>query len=107
MKTITSTIELEKHGSGFIPKDPYGFATKVQYAQNKKDCDNEHTILFNKGRYFETSIYNKKVLNEVSELIGSEVQYDTMIVDSWTKLEDFVTAMNCLGYYVKIEIDWI
>jgi len=104
MKNITETIELDADGR---PKDPWSFAKAVERSQEYNKMQQSHTILFNKGRYFETSIYNKNVLNEVSELIKSPIQFNNMIADSWRKLEDFVIAMNCFGIYVNIDIDWI
>ena len=107
MYNITQTTELEEHCGNLQPKDPYTFAKFIERQQEYKKLDANHTILFNKGRYFETSISNKKVLHEVSELINSSIEYNNMIVASWKKLEDFVIAMNCLGIYVNIDIDWI
>lgn len=110
MKTlgnITSSIELEEHCGLQQPKDPYKFANEIQYAQERKLTNSTHKILFNKGRYFETSFYDKNICEEVSELIQSPIQYNDMIVASWRKLEDFVIAMNCLEVYVIINIDWI
>ncbi len=106
MNNITNTIELEEHLGKQQPKDPYNFARSIECRQ-EQNLPYIHTILFNKGRYFETSIYNKQHLIEISELITSPIQYNNMIVDTWRKLEDFVIAMNCLGYYVKIQIEWI
>lgn len=104
MKFITDTTQLDEHGR---PKDPWSFAKEIERNQDRNNCWTTHKILFNKGRYFETSIYDKKILTEVSELIESPIQFDNMIVDNWRKMEDFVIAMNCMGVYVKIEIDWI
>lgn len=107
MESITSKLVLEEHCGLHQPKDPWAFATAVQASQKNRTSSDIHTILFNKGRYFETTIYNSKIRQEVSELIQSPVKYDSMIVDSWRKLEDFVIAMNCLGIHVIINIDWI
>lgn len=108
MKNITQTVELEEHLGNFSPKDPWSFGKSIERQQEFARLKaGTHTILFNKGRYFETSIYNKKVLNEVSELTGIKIQYNNMIVASWKQMEDFVIAMNCLGIAVLINIDWI
>lgn len=108
MTCITETIELEEHCGNMQPKEPWKFKDKLQYSQDTKLINGySHSVLFNKGRYFETSIYNKEVLREVSELTGIAPQYGNMIVGSWKKLEDFVIAMNCLGIYVKIDLDWV
>jgi hypothetical protein len=107
MKNITSTIELKEHCGTLEPKDPWKFAKDIQNSQECKLGSAKHSILFNKGRYFETSLYNEQLCKEISELIQSPIKYNNMIVDSWLKLEDFVIAMNCLGIYVIINIDWI
>lgn len=109
MKNITSTIELEEHCGNLVPKDPWSFAKSVENAQCYDELKGAmiHSILFNKGRYFETSMYDQSLLNEVSKLINSPIKYNNMIVDSWKKLEDFVIAMNCLNVIVRINIDWI
>ena len=114
MKDITNTIELKEHLGSFQPKDPFGFAASIILSQaqeiNPFQRDQDEyvcSVLFNKGRYFETSIDDPKILKEVSELIDSPIKYRNMIVDSWRKLEDFVIAMNCLGIYVSIHTDWI
>jgi hypothetical protein len=105
MKNITSTIELEEHCGSFYPKDAWAFGRAIESNQ-ENNLKNIISVLFNKGRYFETTVPNR-IIKEISELIQSPIQYDTMIVDSWKKLEDFVIAMNCLDYYVKINIDFI
>ncbi len=108
MKNITSTIELEDHNGNSIPKDAWSFGKAIENNQDYSKLNNgRHNILFNKGRYFETSIYNKDILNEISTLTGIPIQYNNMIVANWKKMEDFVIAMNCLGILVSITIDWI
>lgn len=104
---ITPTVKLDERG---FPEDPYQFGKNIQWAQDshiRQYHERKHNVLFNKGRYFETSIYNLKILEEVSSLTDIAIQHNTMIVASWEKLEDFVVAMNCLNIYVEIEIDWI
>jgi hypothetical protein len=107
-RSITSSTKTTRVFNKDIPNDPWMFASDIQALQDINILHNGyHHVLYNKGRYFETTISDRKVLNEVSELIKSPVQHDNMIVDSWTKLEDFVIAMNCLGIYVSIKTDWI
>jgi hypothetical protein len=90
------------------PAKPFDFAKTIQYSQPKRSSmQSEHTILFNKGRYFETSIYSPQILTELCELTGFKHQDSNMIVQPWTDLEDFVIAMNILGIYVDITVDWI
>lgn len=88
------------------PTDAWKYGKDIE-ANQDKGLNRSHNILFNKGRYFETSIYDKEVLNTVSELTGIPIQYTNMIVASWNKMEDFVAAMNLLGYRVNIDVDWI
>lgn len=107
MKSITETIELKENIGVLQPKDPYSFAKNIEANQEYNNLDTRHTILFNKNRYFETTIYNKEVLKEISELTGIPIIYNNIIVAPWYKLEDFVISMNCLGILVKIDIDWI
>lgn len=108
MKSITESIELEEHCGNMQPKDPWKFAKAVESSQEWRTLGQaSHRILFNKGRYFETSIYNKEIINEVSDLTKIPITHNNMLVASWKKLEDFVIAMNCLGIYVSITIDYI
>ena len=104
--TITSKVELHSTNSREVPKDPYKFGTDIQYSQSR-DLPHRHNVLFNKGRYFETSIYDKELREFVAKKSQTKIEFDVMIVDSWKKLEAFVAAMNEKGYYVKIDIDWI
>ena len=98
-------ITISKPSPG--PEDPYKFAKDIESKQHtSKDCG-YHKVLFNKGRYFETSIYNKEILTKVSELIQVPISYENMILGSWKKLAEFVIAMNCLNIHVEIDIDWI
>lgn len=89
------------------PVDPFKFGKDVQYSQDRINLEGRHKVLFNKGRYFETSIYNKDLLINIATLVGVPILHGNMIVASWKNLEDFVIAMNIYGYYVEIEIDWI
>lgn len=104
---ITSTTETKKHCGILVPKDPWKFAKTVQNQQDSKNLTHNHSILFNKGQYFETSLYEANTLKEISELTNIPIKYNNMIIGSWKQLEDFVIAMNCLNYYVHINIDWI
>lgn len=106
--SITAQIPTEWHGTLTVPADPYKFAKTIQYSQPaRQKLTGEHIILFNKGRYFETSIYGTQMLEELCELTGFKPQYGNMIVQPWKDLEDFVIAMNILGIYVDITVDWI
>jgi len=107
MKNITSQVELEEICGRVVPKDAWRFGKAIEAAQDYSKLEGRHTILYNKGRYFETSIHDHKLLVSISKAIKSKIQYKTMIADSWRKLEAFVKAMNKRGYYVAITIDWI
>ena len=109
MNTITSTpVKQYGYGNNFIevPVDAYSFGKRIESNQEQIYDRPEIYVLFNKGRYFEATL-PKSIINEVAELINTKVSYDTMIVGSWKLLEDFVTALNCVGYRAKITIDWI
>lgn len=111
--SLTSTVVTEQHGTLTVPKDPYKFAKDIQYSQPSSTgfWRTKHKILFNKGRYFETSFggyeSEAKVLEQLCALTGFIPQFTNMIVQSWKDLEDFVIAMNIIGIYVEIEVDWI
>lgn len=67
-------------------------------------------VLFNKGRYFELSIYgsqNKDLLRSMAQATGVKVQYNNMLVGGRNKLERLVKAFNKRGIYVNINLDWI
>jgi hypothetical protein len=49
------------------PKDPFKFGRDIEHSQSY-DLHGSHKILFNKGRYFETSIYDKDLREQVSKL---------------------------------------
>lgn len=103
--SFTSTVTKDKYGR---PENAYLFSKSIEYSQpSKNTLWGEQSVLFNKGRYFECSVYPSHILKQVSELIGIPIEYTNMIVGTWDKLEDFVIAMNILGIYVKITIDWI
>lgn len=103
--SITSKTEQDPNFPA--PKDPYKFGTAVEMMQDRSKLTGRHKILYNKGKYFETSFYDLELMKKVSELSETAIEFDDMIVGSWKKMEDFVIAMNIFGYYVKIEIDWI
>lgn len=106
--SITSTTFTQSHGTLAVPADPYKFAKAIQYSQpSPYTMKGDHTILFNKGRYFETTIGNPQILHALCALTGFKAVHGNMIVQSWKDLEDFVIAMNILGIYVDITIDWI
>jgi len=64
-------------------------------------------VLFNKGRYFEMSVFDNKLRTSISKAIKSKVQHRNMLVDSKIKLESLIKAFNKRGYYVDINLDWI
>ena len=107
--SFTDTIETEKHIGLTVPKDPWTFGKNLESNQTvdlRTASDAVH-LLFNKGRYFEMTIHNRKLLVSISKAIKSKIKYNCMIVDSWRKLEAIVKAFNKRGIYVSIEIDWI
>lgn len=104
--SITATAKLEGNGS---LEDPWTFAKEIEYAQEAKYSEafsGHWNLLFNKGRYFEMSAYNKEIADGVCDLLKIELEYN-MIVGSWKQLEDLVIAMNCYGIYICITVDWI
>lgn len=86
-------------------ENAYIFAKKIENSQENHEY--RHNILFNKGRYFETTILNSDILKQVSELTQLPIQYGNMIIGNADRLQDFVTAMNCFNISVKINVDWI
>lgn len=110
MKSITSSTPVKQYGYGNnfidVPVDAFSFGKLLETNQEQIYDRPEIYILFNKGRYFEATL-PKSIINEVAELIKSDISYKTMIVGSWKLLEDFVTALNCVGYRATIDIDWI
>jgi hypothetical protein len=104
MNTITNLVELDERGN---PANPYKFARDIQSNQNESSYDTETYVLFNKGRYFETSNFNKDLLKQMSELSGIPIAHNCMFVARWDKLEDFVITCNCFGIYVSISVDWV
>lgn len=108
MKNITDTIETTEHCDIIVPQNPWEFAGLIQASQKRPLDIYSITvyILFNKGRYFEVTVPTP-VIKKLEELTGLECKFETMFCASWTKLEDFVIALNCLGIYAKIKCDWI
>lgn len=104
MTPVTDKVELDTHG---LPVDPWGFAKAIESNQEYNAFERRQTILFNKGRYFEGSVYDQEVREQVSELTGLKVEYSNMLCGSWKKLEEYVLAMNCMNFYVHINVDWI
>lgn len=106
--SITAKTAVEQHIGQDVPVDPYKFGTDIQFSQSSSRTFNgRHRILFNKGRYFETTIGNPQLLEALCNLTGFKPKHHNTIVQSWKDMEDFVIAMNILGYYVDINIDWI
>ena len=106
MKTITEQAELEEHCGTLQLKSPWAFRDELIKMQ-PNDLNNSHTILFNKGRYFETTLPNQALRVSIAKAIKCKLQYKTMTIGSWKKLESFIKAMNKRGYYVYISLDWI
>ena len=110
MKSITDSVVTKQYGYGKhfidVPVDAYSFGKSIIYNQCEKEYIGTVNVLFNKGRYFEATV-PQSIIQEVHELVYLPISYDTMICGSWKKLEDFVIALNCLGYYANITIDWI
>lgn len=106
---MNNQIETEIHLGNEQPKDPWKFASNIDSSQTvtKYDANGTINVLFNKGRYFETSLPSRSLLVSLSKAIKSKIQYNCMIADSWKKLESFVKACNRRGYYVNLTIDWI
>lgn len=105
MSVTSQTAKLDERGALLNAWD-----LKLALLNSQKDLsagyNPRHKILFNKGRYFETSL-PKQLLEEVSQLTGITISYNTMIVAGWSMMEDFIIAMNILGWYVDIDLDWI
>lgn len=110
MKSITDSVVTKQYGYGKyfidVPVDAYSFGKRIESHQCEKEYIGTVNVLFNKGRYFEATL-PKSIINEVAELIKTDISYNTMIVGSWRLLEDFVVALNCVGYRANITIDWI
>lgn len=100
---FTSTIDTTLETFEFVKQ-----INKKQFEIIDPLGDNETIkVLFNKGRYFEMSVYNKELRNSMAQAIKSKVQYNNMLVGPKSKLEALVKAFNKRGYYVNIDIDWI
>lgn len=110
MKSITDSVVTKQYGYGKhfidVPVDAYSFGRRIEANQTEKEYIGTVNVLFNKGRYFEATV-PKSIIHEVHELVYLPISYETMICGSWKKLEDFVIALNCLGYHANITIDWI
>jgi len=107
--SITKAVKTEDHLGNQVPVNPWKLGMDIQCSQDTAliRTGEIHTVLFNKGRYFETTIHDANLRRYIAQAIKSKIKYKTMIVDSWRKLEAFVKAMNNKGYYIKINIDWI
>lgn len=99
---ITDAVQLDEWS---VPEDPWNFAKAIEASQEYGAHKHRIEILFNKGRYFE-STPSLLIRDEVAALINVKVEYN-MVCASWRKLEEFVMAMNCLDTYVHIKVDWI
>ena len=66
-----------------------------------------HHILFNKGKYFETSIYDRALLVSLSKAAKIKIEFNYMLVGTAEELVRLVKAFNKRGHYVQIKQDWI
>ena len=99
----TSTIDTNFETFEFVDK-----INKKQFEIIDPLGNNETIkVLFNKGRYFEMSLYNKKLCNSMAQAIKCKIQYNNMLVGPKSKLEALVKAFNKRGFYVNIDVDWI
>jgi hypothetical protein len=101
MSNYTSIIDSSQETFKFVED-----INKVQRTNNI-DRYNSVSVLFNKGRYFEMSVYNKKIRSSIAQAIKCKVQHNTMIVGPKNKLEALVAAFNKRGIFVTINVDWI
>jgi hypothetical protein len=103
MSVTANTVVIDN-----VPQDAYQFARQLEAIQPQSlPYDGKQNVLFNKGRYFETSVYNQEQKEEIANLTGLEIQHSNMFVASWKHLEDFVIACNIIGKRVSIDVDWI
>ena len=107
MKNITSTIETEEHLGNLQPKDPWDFAKTIERTQTVESTTDGISLLFNKGRYFEMSVYDHKLLVSISKAVKIKIECRNMLCGSWRKLEAPVRAFNKRGVYVRIDVDWV
>ena len=91
-----------------IPTDPIEVARLIAKIQleSKVSHSNVVFILFNKGRYFETSIHSHSLLVSLSKAIKVKIQFNNMLAGSPTKLVALVKALNKRGYYASVKLDW-
>ncbi len=110
MGQVTNSIETRLlFGEVTVPASPTEFARRLNGLQQKmfREYDGTVNVSFNKSRYFETSVYDKKLCASMAQAIKSKIQFGNMLIDSWTKLESLVVAFNKRGVYVNITVDWI
>ena len=72
--TITSQIELEEHLGNKYPKDPYKFVDLLGDLQRLHTNSTYHRVLFNKGRYFETTINDTLLIRSIACAIKSKIK---------------------------------
>jgi len=90
-------------------QETFAFVEQINQQQRDRNLErhNNVSVLFNKGRYFEMSVYNKPTRSSIAQAIKCKVQYSNMLVGPKTKLEALVKAFNKKGVYVVIKVDWI
>ena len=90
----------------------FDFVAAINKEQFKKiDClgrDNHtnQSVLFNKDRYFELSMYDRKKLVSIQKAIKCKIEYD-MICGPKSKLPALAKALNKRNIFLKINVDWI
>lgn len=91
--------------------DPYDLKNKINILQSKriKYSEREKTlnVLFNKGRYFEMTISDNKLIASISKAIKVKIEFGDMICAGKHKLEALAVALNKRNIYLNITIDWI
>lgn len=92
--------------------EPYDFVAAINKEQFKtidclgRDGHTNQSVLFNKGRYFELSMYDRDLLVSISKAIKCKIEYG-MICGPKSKLPALAKALNKRNMYLKIKIDWI
>lgn len=108
-RNYTSTIDTTQD----MFRDAYKLVEEINKKQFEiidclgKDNHSHITVLFNKGRYFEMSIYDTKLRASIAQAIKCKVEFGNMICGPKSKLEALSKAFNKRNYFLKINVDWI
>lgn len=102
---ITSQTKVEIHLNNEVPVNPFEFASQVQSNQKLINPSKRISILFNKGRYFESNYLPQRTQDYLANQ-NIKIEYNGA-VGSWKQLELFVYLMNTLNVYVNIKTDWV